>query len=380
MINKQQFFDQYNKVSEGELKSLGLTWENLTTIHEDHKRRAQELLDTAQTVTTRLAQFSSVHSLKHRIKHPEHLIEKIIRKKRENPERELSVDTYREEITDLIGVRALHLFKDDWAPIHKEILDSWELLDGHKPIAFIRKGDDGSAFEKEGCNVQEHQRGYRSVHYVIKLHPTKTRSIVEVQVRTIFEEGWSEVDHRIAYPKALDDPMLSSYLAIFNVLAGNADSMATFIRTLSRELAALRGREAANATELEKTINSLDKLQKELGAERGEKTRLQTIVASLREHSPPLTLPGTLTGVSIAPSISTLAAYPQSAAGASTFLVSPLTATSTGTFSSLDTLSVMTTQKKCPRCSYTFPPDPLSKASASASIRMCPVCGTVSAG
>lgn len=375
MIDKQQFFDTFG-YSEEELKSLGLSWESLTSIHDDHDRRAQELLDTAQTVTTRLAQFPCVHSLKHRIKNSEHLIEKIIRKKHENPERDLSVESYRDQITDLVGVRALHLFKDDWASIHKDILDCWKLLDGHKPIAFIRRGDDGSAFEKEGCNVQEHPRGYRSVHYVIELHPTKAKSIVEVQVRTIFEEGWSEVDHRIAYPRALNDPMLSSYLANFNVLAGNADSMATYIRMLSRELAALRGREASNAAELEKAINSLDKLQKELGAELGEKKRLQEIVASLREHSPASSPLGTVTGISIRPNTG----YLGISASNPSLGVSPLTALIGSAVPSLDGLSVIFPPKQCPICGYIFPADPLHTTTSSILLRPCPKCGNTVVG
>jgi len=35
------------------------------------------------------------------------------------------------------------------------------------------------------------------VHYLLVMQPTKQRYLCELQVRTIFEEGWSEVDHRI---------------------------------------------------------------------------------------------------------------------------------------------------------------------------------------
>ncbi len=41
-------------------------------------------------------------------------IEKIIRKGKKYQERNISVLNYKEIVTDLIGIRVLHLFKDDW--------------------------------------------------------------------------------------------------------------------------------------------------------------------------------------------------------------------------------------------------------------------------
>jgi len=60
-----------------------------------------------------------VHSVKYRIKEPEGLIAKIIKKKLEEPNREITSQNYFHQITDLIGVRALHLFKDHWPFIHR---------------------------------------------------------------------------------------------------------------------------------------------------------------------------------------------------------------------------------------------------------------------
>ena len=209
-------------IDESELEKLGLKWDSLTAIHDDYLQRMTELSVTAETVTKRLGQIKAVHSLKSRLKDSTHLVEKIIRKRRQEPERIIDVTNFRTEITDLIGVKALHLFKEEWATIHREICQCWNLADGQKPVAYIRKGDDTRTFTDKGCAFEEHGRGYRSVHYIVKSSPMKEPSIVEIQVRTIFEEGWSEIDHKIAYPYSVDDPMLSGYLAIFNVLSGSA--------------------------------------------------------------------------------------------------------------------------------------------------------------
>ncbi|HAS8127151.1 TPA: hypothetical protein I7664_12415, partial [Vibrio vulnificus] len=56
------------------------------------------------------------------------------------------------------------------------------------------------------------------------------------QVRTIFEEGWSEVDHKVRYPNFSDDPTLIKFLSVFNLLAGSLDDLGTFASELAQFL------------------------------------------------------------------------------------------------------------------------------------------------
>ena len=169
-----------------------------------------------------------------------YLIEKIIRKGKKYLERGLSKDNYKEIITDLIGIRVLHLFKDDWLTIHNEITHLWEVKE--TPQVNIRKGDnDGVDFEKiveeAGCELIIRKYGYRSVHYLIGTPLNKNEEIkVEIQVRTVFEEAWSEIDHIIRYPYDTQNDMLGEYLAMFNRIVGSADEMGSFIQKLKGEL------------------------------------------------------------------------------------------------------------------------------------------------
>lgn len=43
-----------------------------------------------------------INSVRYRVKNPEHLIEKIIRKKKEKPDLEITKENYLTEITDAI--------------------------------------------------------------------------------------------------------------------------------------------------------------------------------------------------------------------------------------------------------------------------------------
>jgi putative multiple sugar transport system permease protein len=55
---------------------------------------------------------------------------------------------------------------------------------------------------------------------------------VELQARTLFEEGWSEVDHDIVYPYFQDDVMLKDFSTLLNRLSGMADEMSSYFRRL----------------------------------------------------------------------------------------------------------------------------------------------------
>jgi ppGpp synthetase/RelA/SpoT-type nucleotidyltranferase len=180
-----------------------------------------------------------VHSVRYRIKDPEHLIEKIIRKKIEDKNSNLTLENYKEELTDLIGLRALHLFKEDWEFVNDFITTTWDLK--QNPIANYRKGDTEQIiefFKKKGCEPKEHKYGYRSIHYIIKTQPGKQVHYGEIQVRTIFEEAWAEIDHTIRYPYDLENPIFFQFLLILNRLSGSADEMGSFIQFLKLELEA----------------------------------------------------------------------------------------------------------------------------------------------
>jgi len=57
--------------------------------------------------------------------------------------------------------------------------------------------------------------------------------MVEIQVRTILEEAWSEIDHTIRYPYGDGKRTLSPCLLFLNRLLGNADEMGSFIKLLN---------------------------------------------------------------------------------------------------------------------------------------------------
>ncbi len=234
MISQKEFFQQYTHISEESFNETNLTWVLITEIYKQHSKNALEYKKVANYVEDNLIDIKNIHSIKKRIKDPKNLIEKIIRKSIEKPEYEITIRNYTEIITDLIGIRILHLFKDDWEIIHNTIVENWDLQD--EPVANIREGDKKDIYEANGCKIKLHPYGYRSVHYLVLFTPSKDiQYTIEIQVRTVFEEAWSEIDHTIRYPYNVNDPILLGYLSIFNSLAGNADAMGLYIKYLQKE-------------------------------------------------------------------------------------------------------------------------------------------------
>lgn len=224
-----------------------------------------------------------VHSVKSRLKEPEHVKEKIIRKKIKNSELDINMQNYKEIVTDLVGVRALHLFKEDWGAIHDYIINKWELKE--PPTANVRKGDNEKQFIDKYCSINYHEYGYRSVHYLVEAGIGKDLDLVEIQVRTIFEEGWSEIDHKIRYPYDKDNPILAPFLFHFNTLAGNADEMGSYIKFLQEEL---NRREAEVRKLLDERDEQIIELQKAIGdlkIDKEDKEKLRSGIENINQRN-----------------------------------------------------------------------------------------------
>lgn len=234
-LGPKELLAQYRLPSDA-LETTGLSWDVLQAIYEDHDSATSQLQKTANYIAESLRTVQETHSIRYRIKNPEHLVAKIVRKALDRPGLIITPTSYRDVITDLIGVRVLHLFKGDWAPIHRFLVETWNLRE--QPTANVRTGDDTAGFEELGCTIHHHPAGYRSVHYLVTCSPYKDLLVAEVQVRTLFEEAWSEIDHRVRYPHAVDNFILSQYLDVFNRQAGMADFMGTYVKILQAHLAA----------------------------------------------------------------------------------------------------------------------------------------------
>lgn len=143
-----------------------------------------------------------VHSVKSRMKDPEHLKDKIQRKLKS--EKIIDENNLFTVVNDLISVRVLYLYQDQFQLIHNELLKKvdetkdWMFVEA--PKAYTWDPETREYFEKLNIHTEVRDTYYTSVHYVIKPNNELSNITCEIQVRTLFEEIWGEIDHTINYP------------------------------------------------------------------------------------------------------------------------------------------------------------------------------------
>ncbi|MEI5638977.1 MULTISPECIES: addiction module component [unclassified Pseudoalteromonas] len=287
----EQFIERNNITIEDWNKSK-IEWDTLKEIGIDHLSKFEQRKETAELFARIIQRCSKVHSVRWRVKDPEHLMEKIVRKTTEGAETYnaayLSIDStnYHEIITDLVGVRALHLFKDDCFEIDEYLCQIWNTKE--TPVYYVRDGDEATT-GLDRFEVKQHPAGYRSIHYVFESQPLNQKIYTEVQVRTIFEEGWSEIDHKVRYPNFSDNEQVSYFLRIFNRLAGSADEMGSFVKELvnelestAQELEQIKQENVHIKKENDKNIAEIDRLFSELDSSKGQNRTQDKLVKDLK--------------------------------------------------------------------------------------------------
>ena len=122
-----------------EFEEADISWEELLEIADDYERRRPTLEKIRKEFVAEFLQdkekeigLQSYHS---RLKDTEHLVEKLVRKRLENyaKYRKMDATNYMRYVTDLIGIRGLLLYREDWVNFHKYIIH-WFKNDPEKYI------------------------------------------------------------------------------------------------------------------------------------------------------------------------------------------------------------------------------------------------------
>lgn len=243
---KKEFLKKYN-INEADFKEASMSWDELAAIYDSYREMEQRLKEIGKEFVDDYLydiEKAGIHSYRYRTKEPGHLLEKIIRKRKQQFEKfsQLDRSNFHKYITDLIGIRVFFLYREDWLHFHEYITSLFENNPEHyvknriedfdedethyyiaeRPKVYRRTGD--TRIYNENLIDIKSDGIYRSLHYIIKYKGY----YVEIQARTLFEEGWSEVDHDIVYPYYQDDEMLKDFSTLLNRLSGMADEMSSY--------------------------------------------------------------------------------------------------------------------------------------------------------
>jgi putative GTP pyrophosphokinase len=145
-----------------------------------------------------------IQQIKTRVKTPKSIMDKLLRKGFD-----VSVESARENLDDIAGIRVVCSYMDDIYLIAN-------LLTAQSDIELIRRSD---YIQNPKSN------GYRSLHLVVTvpvfLSNTTERVTAEIQIRTIAMDYWATLEHEMVYK--LGDKKTD---AIVKELKDNADVIA----------------------------------------------------------------------------------------------------------------------------------------------------------
>ncbi|MDV6373345.1 GTP pyrophosphokinase [Deinococcus arenicola] len=160
----------------------------LVVAYQAREAQYAALRDAALTHTTELigAAGLKIHHVTGRLKRPASLADKLRRK----PGRYRTL----EDVTDLVAVRVITYFESDVAAVSR-------LLEDHHEINWEHSVDKSMMHDPD-------RFGYMGVHYVVKVPPQVERFIphvtdpphhYEVQIRSILQHAWAEIEHDLGY-------------------------------------------------------------------------------------------------------------------------------------------------------------------------------------
>lgn len=188
-----------------------------------------------------------------RPKRPESVLDKIAAKPESYPEGLLIGSLHR--MHDLLGARIVVYLRTDLLLIDRAIRSDprLELCPEDPPIAYLPHPlvvSLGLDFPRN--RTQEKPSGYASVHYIVRLtNPiAKSTPWFEIQVRTLAQHAWAEVEHALGYKPDVHVPRhVERQLAILARQAATFDEEFDLLRD-QLDAAAMRGDDIHDGTRI----------------------------------------------------------------------------------------------------------------------------------
>jgi ppGpp synthetase/RelA/SpoT-type nucleotidyltranferase len=148
-----------------------------------------------------------VHLVAARAKQPDSLRGKLRRKKYSDP---------AAQVTDTVGVRVITYYRSGVDPVAEALKREFQI--------------DRARSEDKRRLLDLREFGYRSVHLIAKLKLPRSRMTeyadlasvwFEIQVRSLLEHAWAEIDHEVVYKSGVKYPDATARL--FGALAGTLE-------------------------------------------------------------------------------------------------------------------------------------------------------------
>jgi len=234
-------------------------YQGLRQHYQDCAKAAESVLKAALEAAS-----IRVHTLESRAKDPESFARKASLPSEKDPAQAKYAEPLL-QITDLAAVRVITFLLDDVHKVNAQVEEQFNVFE---------------KINKSGLLVEQEKLGYHSVHYLVGFTsqrlamPEYARHrdlIIEIQVRTILQHAWAEIEHDIQY-KAIET-IPAVVRRRFMALAGLLEIADREFQAVSDEdqrvrVAALRHVELGDLAAVEVTQEALKAyLDRKLGAD-----------------------------------------------------------------------------------------------------------------
>lgn len=154
-----------------------------------------------------------------------------------------------DEITDYGGIRVLCLFEQNIIEAHKFIINklleqesmelelvefstfNWDEEGRYKLEEVVRDAEKGPTIDGDNGSKDS---GYRSVHYIVKNNTYKNPISVEIQLRTLLQDAWGELEHSLAYKKGSIHPHIKKSFTLLSQDLATNDQLIAHLLEISR--------------------------------------------------------------------------------------------------------------------------------------------------
>lgn len=173
-----------------------------------------------------------VHSVKFRKKSRASIKSKCIRKQEKGIQ--VTPENCFDQIEDYFGMRLLHLHLDQLVVIHRFLqsrVAAGDFIFGETPKAYTWDPEFKLILQELGFEVEFKESFYTSVHYILR-NSLESPVRCELQVRTLFEETWGELDHWMNYPEKTHNMALREQLLVLSRVVTAGSRLAVSIHRL----------------------------------------------------------------------------------------------------------------------------------------------------
>ena len=196
----------------------------LKAVYDELHSVYDEILQSVhQQVRTVLEAHRIVATIKYRIKRFDAYFDKLMKMSRQEQGHDAVA------ITDILGLRIVCPFLEDLEVIERLIKKNFNVVE----------------LERKGSRHSVGEFGYDSVHFLVKIDPIYRKrelpcsaNVCEVQLRTILQDAWAEVEHELIYKSdiTLPNESIRRKLASLNATLTLSDLIFQEIRDYQKEI------------------------------------------------------------------------------------------------------------------------------------------------